>query len=422
MKTLRRLAIAAPLLVLLLATPTSRQAAADSPAAVSRDNSFDGALDGRMRKNVDFWVAINTRYYTYQGLIHDAKYVDRVYEVLDLKGAPKNGQHLIHAAKRKWRETLLSLHRKQAHPETWTTDEKYVAKLFEGIDEPNKYLNAAHRKRLRFQLGQKDRFLDGLVQSGRYLPLMEEVFRKQGLPPELTRLPFVESSFNTRARSKVGASGIWQFMRYTGKLFIQINDSVDERNDPIRATEAAAKLLKLNYDSLGSWPLAVTAYNHGRKGMMRAVRRVGSASLVDIVNDYHSRTFGFSSSNFYVELLAMVEIEKNSEKYFGPVERSKPLRGVEVRVPDYVAMRDLCKFLKLDRESLRELNPALSEAVFDGGLLIPSGYLLRLPADPTLSNEAQARLFASGYSLIPDLYKSRAQKRPRYARSRSQRE
>ena len=99
-------------------------------------------------------------------------------------------------------------------------------------------------------------------------------------------------------------------MRSTGRLFLKINDTVDERNDPVRATEAAAKLLKGNYESLRTWPLAVTAYNHGRKGMMRAVSRVGSDDLDDVVDDYHSRTFGFASSNFFTELLASIEVEK----------------------------------------------------------------------------------------------------------------
>src|SRR5690606_22709448 len=133
--------------------------------------------------------------------------------------------------------------------------------LFRKIGDPNKFLNAAHYKRLRFQLGLKDRFLDGVKLSGEYLPFMDRIFIEHGLPFELTRLPIVESRYNAKARSKVGASGIWQFMPRTGADFMMINDAVDERNDPLRATEAAAKLLSINYKTLGNWPLAVTAYN-----------------------------------------------------------------------------------------------------------------------------------------------------------------
>jgi len=369
-----------------------------------------------MQRNVDFWVSIYSQYTTRQGLIHDAKYIDRVYEVLNLDAPEAQGSHFVREAKRHWREILLGLHRKykQGHgklPDDLTAEEKHVAEMFQDLNDPNKFANAANRKRLRFQLGQKDRFLDGLKASGQYLPVMEQIFRSEGLPVELTRLPFVESSFNVHARSKVGASGIWQFMRSTGKLFLKVNDAVDERNDPIRATEAAAKLLRMNFESLRTWPLAVTAYNHGRKGLMRAVRRVGSDELEDVVSDYKSRTFGFASSNFFTELLAAIEVERNAEKYFGKVERLHPIQSYEVRIPDYVPYENLVQLLKLNSSSIRDLNPGLTEAVFEGKRLIPAGYTLRLPQDPTLGSEAAARVFMAGYAEIPSVFKLRSQQR-----------
>ena len=363
-------------------------------------------LDEHLKKNVDFWIKINTQYSTSQGVIHDARYVDKVYEViLNAKGA------LPHIAKKKWRAVLLSLHKKWIKssgtdmPTDLTPDEKHAFELFADVDEPDKFLKATQRKRLRFQLGQKDHFLDGLQQSGRYLPFMEEAFRRAGLPIELTRLPFVESSFNLNARSKVGASGIWQFMRSTGRLFLTINDSIDERNDPVRATEAAAQLLKMNYASLRSWPLAVTAYNHGRKGIMRAVVKVGSDQLNDVVANYRSRNFGFASSNFYPELLAVVEIEKNADHYFGLIHRSKAEDFIELKLPEGIKIQILTRFLKLDRNQIRELNPALSVAVLRGSLLIPAGYSLRLPLAKGQNREHAAQMFLAGYSQIPSTYK-----------------
>ena len=259
------------------------------------------AVDQRLKKNVDFWVSIYTQYDSSRGLLHDAKYIDHVYEVMDLRTGGAKSSKLVREHKKKWKAVLLSLHRKQGTSQALTDDEKRIFDLFQDVNEPNKFLNAAHRKRLRFQLGQKENFLDGIYQSGRFLPAMEQIFKKEGMPVELTRLPFVESSFNVKARSKVGASGIWQFMRSTGRLFLTVNEALDERNDPLKATEAAAKLLKLNFESLRNWPLAVTAYNHGRKGMMRAVRRVGSEELEELVTEYHARTFGFASGNFFTE-------------------------------------------------------------------------------------------------------------------------
>ena len=378
------------------------------------------SVDERMRKNVEFWVRIYTEYTTSQGLIHDAKYIDHVYEIIDFQklglDPNKGNKKFFRQIEKKWKDVLLSVHKKQDHPEEMNEVEKRVFEMYADINEPDKFLQAAGRKRLRFQLGQKDRFLDGLKQSGRYLPIMEDIFRASGLPTELTRLPFVESSFNVRARSKVGASGIWQFMRGTARIFgLKVNDAIDERNDPIRATEAAARLLKSNYDRLKTWPLAVTAYNHGTDGMARAVRKIGSDELEDITSEYKSRRFGFASSNFFTELLAAIEVERNAGKYFGKVDREKPLQYVEVTIPDFIALADLMQFLHLDESAIRELNPGLHEAVLEGHRMVPANYHLRLPYDGKTERDSVARVFMAGYDAIPASFKEKRQGRPKYA-------
>ena len=370
------------------------------------------AVDGRLKKNFDFWLKIYTQYDTKQGVIHDAKYINKIFEVIELRNAKTSESKITRLSKAKWNAILLSVHKKQKEPDKMTPDEKKVYELYSDIDEPNKFLNAAKRKRLRFQLGQKDRFQDGLIQSGRYLPAMEKIFKDNGLPIELTRLPFVESSFNTRARSKVGASGIWQFMKGTGREYVRVDAQVDERNDPIRATEAAAKLLKQNFASLGSWPLAVTAYNHGRQGIMKAVRRVGSDSLEDLVEEYKSRSFGFASTNFFTCLLAAVEAEKNSDQYFGPVVRQPALDVVEIELPDSIKLSHLARFMKLDLDSVRDLNPGLTTAAHRSQVLVPAGYILRLPYDGKTGKEGAKQVFLAGYAEIPRSFKV-AQKRVR---------
>ena len=107
---------------------------------------------------------------------------------------------------------------------------------------------------------------------------INQIFSKAKLPLELTVLPHVESSFQVNAYSSAGAAGIWQFTRGTGRLFMNIGYDVDERRDPILSTIAAAKLLKLNFKALQSWPLAITAYNHGTQGMKNAKNGMVSAS------------------------------------------------------------------------------------------------------------------------------------------------
>ena len=113
--------------------------------------------------------------------------------------------------------------------------------MFRSDPDPYKFLRAADEGRVRGQKGIRESFGSGFRASRKYLPQMEAIFRSAGLPIELTRIPLYESSFNLSAYSKVGAAGIWQFMPATGRLFMWVSDSVDERRDPIASTRAAAE-------------------------------------------------------------------------------------------------------------------------------------------------------------------------------------
>jgi membrane-bound lytic murein transglycosylase D len=162
---------------------------------------------------------------------------------------------------------------------------------------------------------------------------------------------------------------------------MRVDDAVDERLDPYRSTEAAAQLLAYNYRVLGSWPLALTAYNHGAAGMRRARETVGTDDFVKINRTYNSRTFGFASRNFFPSFLAALTIDENPEKYFGPLERRPEQKFREITMPAYVRLTTLERTLGLDREQLRVLNPAWRPPIYQGTRLVPRGYRLRLPAD-----------------------------------------
>jgi membrane-bound lytic murein transglycosylase D len=162
---------------------------------------------------------------------------------------------------------------------------------------------------------------------------------------------------------------------------MRVDDAVDERLDPYRSTEAAAQLLAYNYRVLGSWPLAVTAYNHGAAGMRRARETVGSDDFVKINRTYTSRTFGFASRNFFPSFLAALTIDESPEKYFGPLDRRPEQKFRELTMPAYVRLTTLERALGVDREQLRTFNPAWRPTIFNGTRLVPRGYRLRLPAD-----------------------------------------
>ena len=235
---------------------------------------------------------------------------------------------------------------------------------------------ADEASRIRSQRGAKEHFAEGLRIAGRYIAEMKKIFREEGLPEELTYLPLVESSFNIRARSGVGALGMWQFMLETGKKFMRIDGSVDERRDPMTSTRAAARLLKQNYRIFDNqWPLAITAYNHGTEGIFRGIKSVESDDLVELIKGYQSPTFGFASKNFYAEFLAVVEIATQRDVYFPFLRLHRPLLLREVDVKRQVALHAVLKPAAISQDDFFEWNPALDRDI----KALPVDYRVKLP-------------------------------------------
>ena len=229
--------------------------------------------------------------------------------------------------------------------------------------------------RIKVQRGISERFAAGVRRSGRYMAHMRKIFSARGLPVELTYLPLVESSFRNDARSFRGAVGMWQFMPSTGRLYMRVTRVLDERRDPLEATRAAARLLQDNYRELGTWPLAVTAYNHGRAGMRRAVRRLGTRDIVTIIRRYRARTFKFASKNFYAEFLAAVHVMRDLERHLPHVRFDQLVRHEEISLTKRVAVSSLLRHSRVSRAELLTWNPALSRHA----TWIPAGYRLKAP-------------------------------------------
>ena len=338
---------------------------------------------------VEFWKKIFATYSTRQVVIHDTLYLDRIYEVLDFQdmadgGADDNeiaayAQERARSEKERIRAILIRLHQLGPDPRTLSAEERRIWALFADVNTPSKFLQAADEDRIRSQAGLRERFATGVQVSRRYLPEMEAIFRRAGLPIELTRLPLVESSFNVRAYSKAGAAGIWQFMPSTARSYMRVNRHVDERRDPIISTRAAAAYLRESYDLLGTWPLAITAYNHGQAGVANAVATVGSSDLMRIIREYDGPAFKFASRNFYAEFIAALEIEQNFSKYFGDLYPVRPPSTDRIIVPASLSLRTLARASNADVETLVELNPALAREVVVGRQRVPKGYELRVP-------------------------------------------
>lgn len=357
------------------------------PQAVSREIPRPAEL----KRDVDFWIRVYSEITTLQGFMHDERHLGVVYETLDLALAGPPGsslrRELITRSRDRWIAGLDAAARalESGTADAATGDVLRILQLWGSEATPARLREA--RAEVRFQLGQADRFRAGIVRSGTWESHIARTFESFGLPPELAALPHVESSFTPNAYSKVGASGLWQFMRSTGRLYMRVDDIVDERLDPFRATEAAAKLLLNNYRFLGSWPLAITAYNHGPGGMRRAQQVMGTDDFGVIARNYRSRSFGFASRNFYPSFLAALTIDQDPQRYFPGVTRAPELRFHEIEMPGYADIRKLERALEVPMVQLRELNPALRPTVWSGERFVPRGYRLRLPVERSLSRD-----------------------------------
>ena len=290
---------------------------------------------------VEFWKRIFTQYSLSQLVFFDNSDMSKIYEVMDIGEGSRTQDYI--------------------------DGERARIATANGVDI----------ERVKAQRGVKERTMEGLKRSGRYIAQMQQIFRERNLPVELTYLPLVESSYDLTARSFVGALGIWQFMPVTGRQFLRVNKLVDERRDPIESTRAAASLLAQNYQALGNWPLALTAYNYGAGGLARAVAEIGSDNLVDLIRNYQHPYWGFAPKNFYAEFLAAVDIAQNIEQYFPGIELHSPLMIKEVEVKKATSVAALASSRGLTQQQLLAWNHALSPKT----KLIPAGYRLKLPVD-----------------------------------------
>jgi membrane-bound lytic murein transglycosylase D len=330
-----------------------------------------------LEPDVRFWIRVYAEVTTDQGLLHDDWNLALVYEVLrfDPADSPSQRERKVAQAKAHYAELLRRF--AAGATDNLTAHERRILHAFGEKATPGQFRDAIER--IRFQLGQADRFHEGLLRAQAFEASISKSLAERGVPAEIGALPHVESSFNPAAYSRVGAAGLWQFMPGTARRYMRVDNLVDERLDPYTATEAAANLMLYNYRLLGTWPLAVTAYNHGPGGLRRAQDELATNDIAVIVKRYQGATFGFASRNFYVAFLAALEVDRNAEKYFGPLTHLPDTQSTLVVLPDYIPIDALSKAFRADQGALRVLNPALRPPIWNGARFVPRGYALRLP-------------------------------------------
>lgn len=340
----------------------------------------------RLRPRVEFWKDVFTKYGKHQIVIHHRAYPQAIFDVIDLsyegeRLPPDQYQSLrSYIEEQRVGKVKQALDRlAQGFPATSSLEMRIAQKMSFMGGGIEKYQRALDEDMVRTQTGIRERFGDAIRRSGRYLPYMEEIFRSHGLPHELTRLPFIESSFDVTAYSSVGAAGIWQFMKATAKSYMRVDGGIDDRLDPLRATRAAAQYLKSAYERLGSWPLAVTSYNHGVGGVARKVEQLGTSDISTIIEHPEIRLLGFASNNFYPEFLAAVEVYRERHKHFPGIRLDPPLHFMERDFRQPVTVHQVARAFGTSIDALRAVNFSFSGGVWNGRMKIPAGYVIRIP-------------------------------------------
>jgi membrane-bound lytic murein transglycosylase D len=243
---------------------------------------------------------------------------------------------------------------------------------------------------LHVQRGIRELFLDGWIRSGRYLPHMERIFAEMGVPREILAIPLFESGFRSESKSRKGATGVWQFIRSTGRLFLRVDRHFDERLDPLLATRGAGRFLLDAHARLDSWPLAVMAYNHGTYGILNAQRRVGSDPM-DIIRYYSGRQFGYASRNYYPEFLAALRIMRDPERHVPGAVTQPAWAFTQVELKKPADLASVWRQHGLDADSFFELNPSVIRDRAKPGLVLPAGFPLRLAPAADGKNGVTAR-------------------------------
>lgn len=228
----------------------------------------------------------------------------------------------------------------------------------------------------RIQVGQRDRIQTGFQISKKYLKRMREIFAEEHVPEDLTLLSFIESGFVANAKSKAGATGLWQMMNSSSRGKLKVTDWVDERLDPLKSARGAAKLLNDYFKILGSWPLAIMAYHHGVGTVQRAIKRHKTKDPFELIRLNKDSKFGFASRNYLFEFYAMLQVAKVKRELF-TAEDLPAFITVSFSKP--VSLRTIKVIFKTNEKDFETANPHFLKPVLSSKKLIPAYYPIRLP-------------------------------------------
>lgn len=369
---------------------------ADSEGRISPEFSIPSEIG----PHVQFWLKIYTRFTSQEAVIFDEEHPEIIYEVLDFRELARTSRNraAFEIVSRRILKKRIESYRAAFRSLTPSRSKRRLSREAQQIVEARRALSHHHPaaealRSLRVQWGQRDAVMTGLLSSKSFIHRMEKIFGEMGLPPELVLISLVESSFNWNAVSRAGAVGAWQFMPDTAAEFMFIDDAkqIDERLSPIKSTVAAGKLLNRNYRMLGSWPMAVSAYNHGHSKWVNLRPTQWSQWPRILAQCSRSRPLfklGFASRNYFPEFLALLRAYKYQDIVYGnaPLNQLSSVRFVQTDTPATLA--GLSVQHQVPESELRRLNPDIKSRE----TRIPSRYWLSLPSvEDDFSGLIQAR-------------------------------
>lgn len=298
---------------------------------------------------VHFWFLIYTQFESSQIVIHDKTNLNLIYKVLDFKNLAHKGlgKNTLYILQQKLSDERIDKIKKDLltlvnDPYSLSNDSKVI---YRSVKEAGIVIPLTKRERISFfnklrenirtQTGQRNYIKDGIIRSLPYKPFIYKYFAKKGLPRELLAIPFLESSFNPTAQSKVAALGPWQFMPLIASYFVpKKSPSIDYRANVGVISVAGAFLMSENRNLMKSWDLAVTAYNSGPKHLLRTSRELQKKkvkiNLEAVIKHSDSGHFGFASKNFYSEFLALVHALAYEEELFAGLHREERYNVEEI--------------------------------------------------------------------------------------------
>lgn len=371
----------------------------DSPVCAQTRPAVELFPANGLEDRVQFWERVFTLYGRNDVLIHDRNEVSLVYEVLRFEGDSEHDEKVrrsqrlsIDSRLAYWKARLKQLAGRAAAGTASGEEDRDLVRTIErgrgrsvSAGEIRDLADGLHAQR-----GIRELFLDGWIRSGRYLPHMERIFTEMGVPREILAIPLFESGFRSESKSRKGATGVWQFIRSTGRLFLRIDHHFDERLDPLLATRGAGRFLLDAHARLDSWPLAVMAYNHGTYGILNAQRRIGNDPM-DIIRYYSGRQFGYASRNYYPEFLAALRIMNDPERHFPGAVTQPAWAFTQVELKKPADLASVWRQHAMDADSFFELNPSVIRDRAKPGLVLPVGFPLRLAPATDDKNRTTAR-------------------------------